>query len=390
MHLNGLLDPEEPFVLSDPQGQFSFTNLAAGAFVVAEVLPAFWRQTFPTAGFGQRIMPTFGSAQLIQASGVNLSVSSYSAPAVADWNNDGKLDLIIGEEDGSLGKVRVYLNQGTPNNPAFGAYFYAQSMGVPLTVPAMGCLGAFPRVVDWDQDGRKDLLVGLANGTVQIFMNTNTDADPQFGAGAAVKFGPLGEKADIAVGARATLELVDWNNDGAGDLVVGALDGKVRVFLNEARTGTPDLRSMVTVKDGTADLTVPTSRASVAVTDLNGDGRKDLILGNTAGELYLYPNVGTDADPRFSGSQRAADHWPGRHHGNGAQHGQWRAFQTLVRSRDLAWPGRSRLSQAGRQRRKQRRNDYLWCTGDPGDHPGGPSFCRGCFSRHERISNTLA
>jgi hypothetical protein len=57
------------------------------------------------------------------------------------------------------------------------------------------------------------------------------------------------------------------------------------------------------VRDGTSDLIVPTGRASVAVTDLDGDGRKDLVLGNTEGQVLFYANVGTDAAPQFAGSQ---------------------------------------------------------------------------------------
>ena len=38
------------------------------------------------------------------------------------------------------------------------------------------------------------------------------------------------------------------------------------------------------------------------VVDLNGDGRKDLVLGNTEGQLLYFANVGTDA-PQFAGSQ---------------------------------------------------------------------------------------
>ena len=58
-----------------------------------------------------------------------------------------------------------------------------------------------------------------------------------------------------------------------------------------------------TVMDGANPLTVPTGRASVAVVDLDGDGRKDLVLGNTEGQLLFFANVGTDAAPQFSGGQ---------------------------------------------------------------------------------------
>jgi hypothetical protein len=46
---------------------------------------------------------------------------------------------------------------------------------------------------------------------------------------------------------------------------------------------------------------VPTGRSSPHVVDLDGDDRKDLLMGNTAGQLVFYANVGTDQAPSFSG-----------------------------------------------------------------------------------------
>lgn len=72
-----------------------------------------------------------------------------AAPALWDWNNDGKLDLLIGEfetctessdfpggeEKGSA--IRVYLNQGTPTRPSFTDEFvYAKdTQGNVIEVP---------------------------------------------------------------------------------------------------------------------------------------------------------------------------------------------------------------------------------------------------------------
>ena len=87
------------------------------------------------------------------------------------------------------------------------------------------------------------------------------------------------------------------------DLVAGALDGKVRVYLNRRTTGAPDLASPVVVQEGSGDLLVPSGRSSVDVYDLNRDGRKDLITGNTDAQVIFYPNVGTDAAPAFNGHE---------------------------------------------------------------------------------------
>ena len=100
-----------------------------------------------------------GAEQIVQAGGANLSVPGHSVPAFVDWNNDGLGDLIVGQGNGTYppGKLRVYVNTGAPADPQFSSYFFAQSNGADLTVPASGCLGLFGRTTYWDADGRKDL-----------------------------------------------------------------------------------------------------------------------------------------------------------------------------------------------------------------------------------------
>lgn len=155
-------------------------------------------------------------------------------------------------------------------------------------------------MVYWDADARKDLLVGLADGRVQLFSNINTDDEPQFDAGTYLQVGEPGAKVDIDVGARATCSVADWNSDGRKDLVIGALDGKIRVFLNEGTDTEPDFRSGLLAQANGADLVVPSARSSPDVLDLDDDGKKDLLTGNTNGELLFYSNTGSDEAPSFS------------------------------------------------------------------------------------------
>lgn len=200
-----------------------------------------------------------------------------------------------------IGKVRVYLNTGTQNAPEFDDYFYAQSLGSDLTSPASGCMGLFPRVVYWDADGRKDLLVGRADGMVRIYMNIGTDEDPHFDGGTFLQVGEPGSKIDIDIGSRATSTAVDWNSDGKKDLVTGAIDGRIHLFINEGSDALPDFRSEQYAQNLGSALFVPSVRSSPHVADWDADGKKDLLTGNTNGELLFYSNTGTDEDPSFSG-----------------------------------------------------------------------------------------
>jgi len=256
-----------------------------------------------TMAYAGDLLLRLGPEELVQAGGANISVLGYSVPSLADWDNDGLNDLIVGEGGGGYteGKVRIYINAGTASQPQFTTYFYAQANGGNLTCPGSGCLGCFPRVVYWDADARKDLLVGQADGKVKLFLNIATDENPTFGAGSFLQVGPLASKANIDAGDRATPSAVDWNSDGKKDLVVGALDAKIHLFINEGTDTAPDFRVQTFAQANGSDLLVPPSRSSPDVLDLNGDGKKDILTGNYNGELLFYSNTGADAEPNFAG-----------------------------------------------------------------------------------------
>ncbi len=60
---------------------------------------------------------------------------------------------------------------------------YVQKGGAPLNVDRHSA----PTVVDWNNDGMKDLLVGEFPGYVWLFINTGTDAAPVFTSGSKLK-----------------------------------------------------------------------------------------------------------------------------------------------------------------------------------------------------------
>ncbi len=262
----------------------------------------------------QTSLLNLGPEEIVQANGIDIQVPGYSVPSFIEWNNDGLKDLVIGQGSGAQppGKVRVYLNVGTETYPQFSDFVYVKSKNADLTIPASGCMGCYPRVVYWDTDDRKDLLVGLADGTIKIFLNVGTDNEPVFDGGSTVQTVLYDSNSivTISTGGRATPELLDWNDDNKNDLVVGALDGKIHIYLNYSADGAalPQFwaarSSGALAQEDGKDLVVPFQRSSPAVFDLDGDGRNDLISGNTEGQLFFYHNIGTAAEPNFSDPSR--------------------------------------------------------------------------------------
>ncbi len=238
-----------------------------------------------------------GQEEIVSAGSTQINVGTYSVPSIADWNNDGLKDLIVGTGDGY---VRVYLNSGSNEVPKFSsnAYFYAQTESGDLYCPPSGCMGCFPRVVYWDNDSKKDLLVGQSTGGIMIFKNIGTDEYPLFDNGTYLT---LDYVTEINVGYRAAPSVVDWNNDGKKDLICGAMDGFIHIFINEGTDTEPIfLQETYAKMANNATLSVPSGRSSPDVFDFNFDGRKDIITGNTNGQLLVYINTGTDKAPVFS------------------------------------------------------------------------------------------
>ncbi len=255
------------------------------------------------AGLPAFALFNLGAGEVVQAGGEDLVVDGNSVPSYVDWNNDGLADLVVGDGgcESGFGKVRIYLNQGTLEVPDFADFFFAQSEGQDLTEIAVGCMGLFPRVVYWDDDDKKDLLMGTSHGNVKIYLNVGSDTEPTFDGGVRLQLGQPPLTTDIDVGDRATPTIVDWNNDGKRDLVSGSYAGLIHVFINEGTDTAPVYLEETYAQADGADLIVEANRSSPVIGDFDNDGRKDLLAGNTEGQLLFYANIWTDADPAFSG-----------------------------------------------------------------------------------------
>ena len=200
---------------------------------------------------------------------------------LVEWT--GMNDLIPGDRDGY---VWLFLNIGGQESPRYDAGTKLKAGGKEIKVRGP----SFPYLVDWNEDGKVDLLVGNGGGYLHLFLN---QGDGNLAPGVMVKAGGK----DLDTGSRATPCVTDWNEDGKKDLVMGNGSGEIFVYLNEGTHQQPVFGKLLKVNGGSLDVG---SDSAPDVADWNGDGKKDLVVGNDDGEIIVFINQGTNQEPRFN------------------------------------------------------------------------------------------
>lgn len=222
------------------------------------------------------------------------SMHGANTMVFADVDGDGDEDLFWGDffEPGIL----FIRNTGSCAAPAL--------RGAPIPFPPNDPVRTsgfnVPAVADLDGDGDPDILMGVLGGA---YNPNRTAADNLFflenrdGVYSVRTRRFLGT---IDLGAECVVALGDL--DGDGDLDILAASKLDPAVLTESRivrfenTGTPTrpaFRLADTLGIGGSYHFAP------ELADLDGDGDLDLVVGEAAGTLNLYRNVGTAREPRF-------------------------------------------------------------------------------------------
>lgn len=213
----------------------------------------------------------------------SVSVGPGSDPALGDLDGDGRLDLVIGEEAGS---IHYFRNISTTAAPVFVEITGPGSPFDGVSVPA----SASPTLSDLDRDGDLDLLVGgFAQGadSMRYYRNDGTPASPKFFevTGPGNPFYNLA--GDFSTESLHRPALADLDSDGDYDAFIGQQPGVIYYYLNAPAVIEVQGRG-ITIAPG--DITPSgedgTIFGSAAVTG-ETETKNFVIRNNGSGNLYL-------------------------------------------------------------------------------------------------------
>jgi len=156
--------PANRLVMSVSGKLYLFSNLAADGFTFQERKPL----DIPNSNPGTELV--------------------RSCPVFVDWNQDGKLDLVLGVLNGGKTgpaekEYRLYLNRGTNENPKFEDYLpFCDETGKPIKLQAVRApTSVAPQcgvaVLDLNGDGKLDLVIedALPRNGLRTYQNVSTD-----------------------------------------------------------------------------------------------------------------------------------------------------------------------------------------------------------------------
>jgi hypothetical protein len=222
-----------------------------------------------------------------------------------DFDGDGKLDLISGSYDPG----ELYLFRGLGHGKFAAREVIKDKSGKPiLKVPnqkdKVESFGSWVTMVDWQDRGVLDILVGTYDGMMFVRRNVGTRTKPEYSPDN--EWVMVGKKRlRVPGGAHANPVIVDWDGDGLWDIVTGSADGGVYWYRNVGKKGQPVFAPPVALIPkhegiGYAEMLdaqqqpKPGIRSQIAVTDFDGDGKLDILLG----DFCTYLQIKKDLPPQ--------------------------------------------------------------------------------------------
>lgn len=227
-------------------------------------------------------------------------VPIFPAPFLIDVNNDNKKDMLVSPNNINLAEnlINVAFYENVSNDETYEFDFQTDSLFVSDMVDLGE--GAYPVFFDFNYDGLDDIIIGNYGyfeagdnvGKLALYENTGTVTDPEF---------TLITRDLAGISAFNFTSLVptfgDLDNDGDKDMLLGESDGFVHFFKN---IGPPDGPAQFILFTANYQGIDPGANAAPQLIDITGDELPDLIIGEKNGNLNYYENTGTAAAPIFT------------------------------------------------------------------------------------------
>ena len=217
---------------------------------------------------------------------------------VDDWGDYGWDNAFDAQGHWTRGPLHGYVyllrNSGTNEAPQYAAPVKLEAGGRPIDVFGMPS----PNLADFDGDGDLDLVCGCFVDTFTYFENLGTRTQPKYAAGRLLEDHGQPLRMDLCMFEPVAL---DWNRDGRVDLVVGQEDGRVALLENMGRLeqGLPVFLPPRFFQQKAADLKVGALVAPWSC-DWDGDGDEDLVCGDSAGHLVFVENLDGGNPPKWA------------------------------------------------------------------------------------------
>ncbi len=213
---------------------------------------------------------------------VSFGLETHASPGLFDWDEDGDLDLVVGQKNGTLS---LFINEGDR--------FYPKWVLSEQNFQLIDIGGeSSPYFIDIDGDSDSDLVIGSANPTVFLYESRLQDGKRVLWNKSTnlFKFHKL-----IVTGNSASLAVGDLDGDNDFDIIVGEKTGNLNYYENQGTSKEPDWLLK------TEEMIFMTGIENSAPTlgDIDADGDLDLLVGEKHGQIIFVMNTGTPQNAKW-------------------------------------------------------------------------------------------